>query len=332
MDPGTAAIITLASVGAMSGYGASVVNADQGKMIDDKVAIQVAAIKSKADKLDEIQQKLNSKMTETEQLQTRVKNLDAAIAQLQKEKASSESKMKSTLEKAQEGEILFKKASLAALMYTADELRKRPEIVTAIEESKQKEAVEKVLNSIKSKLMLIKRGTLAELFQKLLTANGGTPLIDRLKFMDTMTEILRGAEAGIKAKETAEKEAKKREAQAKKEGEQAKKAPAPEPAPEPEPQTNMPENEAEKKDEACKAVLASRGIATLSQYRKWMLANKDAPESEKAEVNDCVDRILKNRKGGMRKKKLRSRRGVKQNVRRSRSRKNRSNGTHPDSR
>jgi hypothetical protein len=344
MDPGTAAIITLAGVGAMSGYGASVVNADQAKMIDDKVSVQVAAIKAKADKLDEIQQKLNSKMTETEQLQRRVKNLDAAIAQLQKEKAASESKMKSTLEKAQEGEILFKKASLAQLMYTSEALSQHPDILAAVEESKNKEDVEKVLNSIKSKRMLLSRGTLAEFYQKLLTANGGTPLLDRVKFMDIMTEILRGAEAGIKGKDAAEKEGKKQEAQSKKEEEEAKKeaapepepepAPAPEPAPEPEPEakSEMPKAEADTKDAVCKTTLDGRGIGTLSQYRKWMLANKDAPESDKAEVNDCVDRILKGRKGGMRKKKLRTRRGVKQNVRRSRSGKNRSDRSHSNTR
>jgi hypothetical protein len=75
----------------------------------------------------------------------------------------------------------------------------------------------------------------------------------------------------------------------------------------------------------CKQTLRELGIRDLSSYRKWSRANKN--DTRFAEVNNCVDIVLKNRTGGMRKKKLRTRRGGKQNVRRTRRSKNRSNRT-----
>jgi hypothetical protein len=76
----------------------------------------------------------------------------------------------------------------------------------------------------------------------------------------------------------------------------------------------------------CKQTLRELGIRDLSSYRKWSRANKN--DTRFAEVNNCVDIVLKNRTGGMRKKKLRTRRGGKQNVRRTRRSKNRSNRTY----
>jgi len=75
----------------------------------------------------------------------------------------------------------------------------------------------------------------------------------------------------------------------------------------------------------CKQTLRELGIRDLSSYRKWSRANKN--DTRFAEVNNCADIVLKNRTGGMRKKKLRTRRGGKQNVRRTRRSKNRSNRT-----
>ena len=66
----------------------------------------------------------------------------------------------------------------------------------------------------------------------------------------------------------------------------------------------------------CKQTLRSLGIRDLSSYRKWSRDNKNDPRF--AEVNNCADIVLKNRTGGMRKKKLRTRRGGKQNDRRTR--------------
>jgi hypothetical protein len=76
--------------------------------------------------------------------------------------------------------------------------------------------------------------------------------------------------------------------------------------------------------------LTSLGIRDLSSYRKWMLKNKNDPRL--AIVNNCADIILKNRTGGMRKKKLRTRRRDKQNVRRTRRSQNRPNRSHSNTR
>ena len=68
-----------------------------------------------------------------------------------------------------------------------------------------------------------------------------------------------------------------------------------------------------------KAKLDALGITSLKEYRKWMGKNKDSPDI--AEINNAVDLVLKGRTGGLRKKKLRTRRVKKQrNVRRTRSR------------
>ena len=80
----------------------------------------------------------------------------------------------------------------------------------------------------------------------------------------------------------------------------------------------------------CKQTLTSLGIRDLSSYRKWMLKNKNDPRL--AIVNNCADIILKNRTGGMRKKKLRTRRRDKQNVRRTRRSQNRPNRSHSNTR
>lgn len=84
-------------------------------------------------------------------------------------------------------------------------------------------------------------------------------------------------------------------------------------APEPEPQDRAVDPIEINK---CKQTLRSLGIRDLSSYRKWSRDNKNDPRF--AEVNNCADIVLKNRTGGMRKKKLRTRRGGKQNDRRTR--------------
>ena len=96
--------------------------------------------------------------------------------------------------------------------------------------------------------------------------------------------------------------------------------PAPEPAPIPEP---VPEPEAEQREvkqdeiDQCKQRLDSLRIRTLGDYRKWMAKNRGNPDIPM--INNCVDIVLKGRTGGLRKKKLRTRRvGKQKNVRRTR--------------
>lgn len=97
-------------------------------------------------------------------------------------------------------------------------------------------------------------------------------------------------------------------------------APEPIPTPEPEPQ----ERELGVGEmEQCQEKLTSLEISNLPTYRKWAMKNKDSPDLP--DVNNCVDIVLKGRKGGVtRKKKLRTRRvGKQRNVRRTRGGQNR---------
>lgn len=91
--------------------------------------------------------------------------------------------------------------------------------------------------------------------------------------------------------------------------------PVPEPAPVPEPEAES-RNVEVPEINACKELLSSLGIRDLRTWRQWMRANQNDPRLR--EVNNCADIILKNRTGGTRKKKLRTRRGGKQNDRRTR--------------
>jgi len=123
--------------------------------------------------------------------------------------------------------------------------------------------------------------------------------------------------------------ARMKQAQEQMKPEQPKGLPTSEPEPVP-----IPEPEAESRSvelpeiNTCKETLSSLGIDDLSSYRKWTRNNRDDPRLP--EVNNCADIVLKNRTGGMRKKKLRTRRGGKQNVRRTRGSQNRSNRSHPN--
>jgi hypothetical protein len=99
----------------------------------------------------------------------------------------------------------------------------------------------------------------------------------------------------------------------------------PEPVVEPEPEAESRSVELPEIN-ACKETLSSLGIEDLSSYRKWIRDNQNDPRLP--EVNNCADIVLKNRTGGMRKKKLRTRREGKQNVGRTRRSKNRANRSH----
>jgi hypothetical protein len=113
----------------------------------------------------------------------------------------------------------------------------------------------------------------------------------------------------------------------------------PEPSPMPQPETEEAEPEAEARpeqtdekemrDDECKNVLEGLEIKSRRDFLKWSKTNhpdKGGDTATYQRVNECVLRIYP--RGGLRKKKLRTRRGGKQNVRRSRNRKNRSNRAH----
>lgn len=104
----------------------------------------------------------------------------------------------------------------------------------------------------------------------------------------------------------------------------------PEPIPEPEDNSRAePTDEKEQRDSECKAVLDGVGITSRRQFLKWSKMNHPDKGGDTAiyqRVNECVLRLYP--QGGLRKKKLRTRRGGKQNVGRSRSRKDGPDRTH----
>lgn len=110
----------------------------------------------------------------------------------------------------------------------------------------------------------------------------------------------------------------------------------PEPAV-PEPEANFADEQPEEtaqRDASCKKVLEENNVKSNRDFKRWSLRNhpdQGGDEEVFKNVSGCVTRMY--RKGGLRKKKLRTRRGGKQkNVRRTRGRKNRTNRTHSNSR
>jgi outer membrane biosynthesis protein TonB len=101
---------------------------------------------------------------------------------------------------------------------------------------------------------------------------------------------------------------------------------------EPEPEAKMRPDQPDEKimrDDECKNVLDGLEIKSRRDFKKWARTNHPDKGGDSAlfqRVNECVLRIFPT--GGLRKKKLRTRRHVKQNVRRSRSSKNRPDGAY----
>jgi outer membrane biosynthesis protein TonB len=101
---------------------------------------------------------------------------------------------------------------------------------------------------------------------------------------------------------------------------------------EPEPEAKMRPDQPDEKimrDDECKNVLDGLEIKSRRDFKKWARTNHPDKGGDSAlfqRVNECVLRIFPT--GGLRKKKLRTRRHVKQNVRRSRSSKNRTDGAY----
>jgi hypothetical protein len=97
-----------------------------------------------------------------------------------------------------------------------------------------------------------------------------------------------------------------------------------EPVPPAEPEEAKPQEEAKDektlRDSDCKAILDGVGITSRRQFLKWSKTNhpdKGGDTATYQRVNECVIRLYSS--GGLRKKKLRTRRGGKQkNVRRTR--------------
>lgn len=340
-EPGTIALGVLSAVTGISGYGANIMNKDQQKMIDEKVAAEVSSIKGSVDELNTIKESLRTETSEKQQLKTEVETLKNAIEQLKKEKASKEGQLKSV----QVDEYAFRSASRAQLIkafeLVGEQLPKSPETDAAIKAF-----------IAKTSSMLSRRGTLNEVVLELTRTTGKTP--DEVR--EVIQEALRKAPEEVKKDAASSSDAKQQAAETMKEDlkKEQESMPAPEPeaipkpSPMPQPETEEAEAEArrmmdepeakarpeqtdekEMRDDECKNVLEGLEIKSRRDFLKWSKTNhpdKGGDTATYQRVNECVLRIYP--QGGLRKKKLRTRRGGKQNVRRSRNRKNRSNRTN----
>ena len=307
-EPGTIALGVLSAVTGVSGYGASVVNKDQQKVVDEKVAQEVSNIKGSVDELNTIKESLAAETSEKEQLKSEVEALKNAIEQLKMEKSSKEGQIKTV----QVEEYAYRSAPRERLMRAfeilAEKLPKSPET---------DDAIKKLSKDTSS--MITRRGTLNDTVMALASASGKQPEEVRGLIKDALREAQVAHTPGTAPVPVPEPTAPVPEPT----------APTPEPA-EPDAETQPePTQEKDERDAECKAVLDGVGITSRRQFLKWSKTNHPDKGGDTAiyqRVNECVLRLFPN--GGLRKKKLRTRRGGKQNVGRSRSRKDRSNRTH----
>jgi hypothetical protein len=305
VEPGTAAIAVLSTIAGVSGYGAMKLNANQARVMDETANRLAAA------KIDKVRRELT---LATEQMKAQAeRELAAKQAEVDQFKRdiealkSAEAKLQSKLQQATEGERLFSSVSLPGFKKAIRTFQKDPEVVAIVDGlgPPKKKAIEKVFENYTSSARLtLSRGSMQSLFNDL-TKAAGQPFMDRAAFDTKITALFRGIDATLEEEKRAKAEPEPKPAE-----------PQPKPA---EPEEKEPEERQVTQEEMtrCKETLQSVGIVTKSDYRKWMLKNRDSPRL--AEINNCADIVLKQRAGSLRKKKLRTRRGGKQkNVRRTR--------------
>lgn len=328
MDPGTAAILTLSTITGISGYGAMKLNAKRGASIDEEVKKAIgdaqAMIKASEDAKLIAEQERNKKEEEVKKLSAEISKMQKAQQQLLDEKVV----LSKNLESATELEKTYRELSADVFKQAIMDFKAKPEI----EKLGHPELFEPLLSRFS-----VTRGTARALYAKFESAvvgmmpkaefdalllaalkNGRTSLEQRQTKEAEEAQVAKEkaaeaarVKAAAKAKAAAEAQAAKDKAAA--EAKAAAQAQAQAAAPEPEPQNRTVEPV---EINTCKQTLRSLGIRDLSSYRKWTRDNRNDPRF--AEVNNCADIVLKNRAGGTRKKKLRTRRGGKQNDRRTR--------------
>jgi hypothetical protein len=353
MDPGTAAILTLSTITGISGYGAMKLNAKRGASIDEEVKKAIgdaqALIKSAQDAKLIAEQERNKKEEEVKKLSAEISKMQKAQQQLISEKDV----LSKNLESATELEKTYRELSPEVFKQAIMDFKSNPEI----EKLGHPELFEPLLSrfsvtrgtarSLYAKFESVVTPMMpkAEFDALLLGAlkNGRTSLEQQQTKEAAEAQEAKAksdaeaqaakekaaaaakVRAAAKAKAAAEAAAQAAElrrasmekatadAAARKAAKEKAAADAQAAAPEPEPQDRAVDPIEINK---CKQTLRSLGIRDLSSYRKWTRDNKNDPRF--AEVNNCADIVLKNRTGGMRKKKLRTRRGGKQNDRRTR--------------
>lgn len=347
VDPGTAAFGVITAILAVSGYGVSK-EGSKGQATFDEAVLRAANVAK--DQLMRFQRDRDTAINKAKSLETEKVALEAEIR-----------KLRETVNAGQQGELLFRGASVAVLKQAAKTVRENETVKAAVQSSQNPEAVQKVLDSLTSirSLTPIVRGTMAGVFERLTKANNSNQIMDRDAFLEIYTRALERAPADIDEAARLAKEKKTAEAQ-------ARAGPPPEVPPvvppvapevppvaapgglpevppvapeEPEAQAapESPEYKLEY-DTKCNAKLAEQNITNWRSYLRWTRIHRvdrpGATDEEKqlfGEITGCATRMYKGM-GGMRKKTLRSRRGVKQNERGSRRSKNRANRSHPNTR
>jgi hypothetical protein len=342
MDPGTAAILTLSAITGVSGYGAYKLNARRGASIDEEVQKAVkdaqAMIKASEDAKVIAEQALNKQNEDVKRLTNEINGLKKAKQQLLDEKVV----LSKNLESATELEKTYRELTPEVFKQAIMDFKDNPKI----KELGHPEFFDPLLSRFSAT-----RGTARALYAKFKTAvtvmmpktEFDTLLLNALKNGKSSLEQLQKKEAeAAEAKAAAKAAAKAKaatEAQAKRQAE-AEGAAIRQKAEQEAALTNARERVAARNIAIEKA---ARDKAEAQAYVKRTAAEakaeadayvkRAADEAKIAKEKAAQEKgalTLRTPTGGMRKKKLRTRRGGKQNDRRTRRSKNRSNRSHPN--
>ena len=327
MDPGTAAILTLSTITGISGYGAYKLNARRGASIDEEVQKAVkdaqAMIKASEDAKVIAEQERNKKEEEVKKLSAEIAKMQKAQQQLLDEKVV----LSKNLESATELEKTYRELTPEVFKQAIMDFKDNPKI----KELGHPEFFDPLLSRFSAT-----RGTARALYAKFKTAV--TVMMPKTEFDTLLLNALKNGKSSLEQLQKKEAEA----AEAKAAAKAAAKAKA------------ATEAQAKRQAEAEGAAIRQKAEqeAALTNARERVAARNIAIEKaarDKAEADTYVKRAadeaniakekaaqekgaltLRTPTGGMRKKKLRTRRGGKQNDRRTRRSKNRSNRSHPN--
>jgi hypothetical protein len=313
MDPGTAAILTLSTITGISGYGAMKLNAKRGASIDEEVKKAIgdaqAMIKSAQDAKVIAEQERTKKEQEVQKLTAEITKMQKAQEQLISEKDV----LSKNLESATELEKTYRALSPEVFKQAIQDFMEKPEIMKL----EHPEIFEALLSRYS-----VTRGTAHSLYTKL--SNLVVTMIPKPEFDALLLESLKNGTRSLEQRRAKEAE-EARLAKEKSDAEAAAKAE----------ETRLAKAKAAAEAQAAKDVAAAEAKAIqdkkdaeAAELRKVAIEKAIADSAAKKAAQEKGALTLRTPVGGMRKKKLRTRRGVKQNVRRTRRSKNRSNRSH----
>jgi colicin import membrane protein len=304
MDPGTAAILTLSTITGISGYGAMKLNAKRGASIDEEVKKAIgdaqAMIKASEDAKLIAEQERNKKEEEVKKLSAEIAKMQKAQQQLVDEKVV----LSKNLESATELEKTYRELSPEVFKQAINDFKAKPEI----EKLGHPELFEPLLSRFS-----VTRGTARALYAKFESAVVG--MIPKADFDALLLDALKNGSSSLEQRKKKEAEA----AQAAKD-----KAAA-------ETKAIKDKADAAAKVKAAEAqAVRDVAAAEAAALRKAAIEKAAADAAARKAAQEKGALTLRTPTGGMRKKKLMTRRGGKQNDRRTRRSKNRSNRSHPN--